>query len=80
MVAPGGSYTMPTLHLRFQNNRAKDTQLTKCELDISQQHRSEAVPRHQSFSQAQELAQGKGLIRKFTGCYEEDGLGTDTNH
>lgn len=50
---------MPTLYLRLQNNWAKATQLTKCELDTSQQHCSEAVPGHQSLSQAQELAQGR---------------------
>lgn len=60
MVAPGGSYMMLTLHLRSQNNGAKATWLIKHELDTSQQLRSEAVLRYQSFSQAQDLTLGEG--------------------
>lgn len=73
MVAPGGSYMMPTLYLSSQNNGAKGTQLTKCELDTSQQHHSEAVPRYQSFSQAQELAQGERTNTEIHWMLRTDG-------
>lgn len=69
---------MPTLYLSSQNNGAKGTQLTKRELDTSQQHHSEAVPRYQSFSQAQELAQGEGTNTEIHWMLRTDG--TDTSH